>query len=56
MYNLMDLLVQVLNNSGSDLHLSSGLAPMIRKDGELLKLSEEVLSNNDILDFIINAS
>lgn len=47
MYNLMDLLVQVSNNKGSDLHLIVGLPPMMRVDKVLRSLGKESLTEDD---------
>lgn len=47
MYNLMDLLVQVSNNKGSDLHLVVGLPPMMRVDKVLRSLGKESLTEDD---------
>ena len=50
--DINELLKAVTLNSGSDLHLSSGLEPMIRKDGELSKVSNQALSNDDMLEIL----
>ena len=49
MIDIAQLLTASLSQRASDLHLSSGLAPMIRVDGELKKLTSEALSNIDIM-------
>ncbi len=47
MYNLMDLLVQVSNNKGSDLHLVVGLPPMMRVNKFFCPLGTEALTEDD---------
>lgn len=47
MYNLMNLLVYVANNRGSDLHLVVGLPPMMRLDTVVRPIGTEVLTEND---------
>ena len=47
MYNLIDLLIQVANNNGSDLHLIVGLPPMMRVDTVLRPLGTEILTEDD---------
>ncbi len=41
---LKELLKYVVENQGSDLHLSVGAPPILRRNGELLNIIEEVLS------------
>ncbi|WP_346895824.1 type IV pilus twitching motility protein PilT [Clostridium sp. UBA7503] len=41
---LKELLKYVIENQGSDLHLSVGAPPILRKNGELINVIEEVLS------------
>ena len=48
MLDINALLTQAVESNASDLHLSSGLAPMIRVDGELVKISEEILQKNTL--------
>jgi twitching motility protein PilT len=49
---LEDLLEFTVENNASDLHLSSGLPPMIRIDGEMRRLSAAALSSSQILKMI----
>jgi twitching motility protein PilT len=45
---LKELLKYVVENEGSDLHLSVGAPPIQRKNGELLNVVEEVLSEEEV--------
>ncbi|MBO7611835.1 MAG: type IV pilus twitching motility protein PilT [Elusimicrobia bacterium] len=47
MYNLMNLLLNVANSNGSDLHIVAGVPPMMRKDTIMRPLGSEVLSPED---------
>ena len=49
---LEDLLEFTVENNASDLHLSSGLPPMIRIDGDIRRLSAAALSSSQILKMI----
>ncbi len=49
---LEDLLEFTVENNASDLHLSSGLPPMIRIDGEIRRLSAAALTSSQILKMI----
>ena len=49
---LEDLLEFTVENNASDLHLSSGLPPMIRIDGEIRRLSAAPLASSQILKMI----
>ncbi|TXR51443.1 type IV pilus twitching motility protein PilT [Reinekea thalattae] len=44
---ITDLLAFSVKQGASDLHLSAGLPPMIRVDGDVLKINAPVLSNDD---------
>ena len=46
--NTQHLLVQCLARRASDLHLSSGVPAMLRVDGDLIPMSEQVLTHVDI--------
>ena len=46
--NIQELLKQCIAQSASDLHLSSGLPPMLRIHGELVRISDAALSHEDI--------
>ena len=47
-----DLLQETIERGGSDLHLSEGLPPVIRKDGRLVKMKLPVLSTMDIQQLV----
>ena len=49
---LEDLLEFTVENNAANLHLSSGLPPMIRLDGEMRRLSAAALSSSQILKMI----
>ncbi len=49
---LVDLLTFSVENNASDLHLSSGLPPMIRVDGEIRRLNSAALSSSQILKMV----
>lgn len=46
--NIQELLKQCIAQNASDLHLSSGLPPMLRIHGELVRISDAALSHEDI--------
>jgi twitching motility protein PilT len=46
--NLQNLLSLCISRRASDLHLSSGVPAMLRVDGNLIPLSEQVLAHDDI--------
>lgn len=50
--DLNELLIDALDNQASDLHLSAGLPPMIRVDGDLLQLKIPVLESQAILSLL----
>ena len=50
--DLNALIVLTLNNNASDLHVSAGLAPLIRVDGELRQLTTQVLDHQAILTLL----
>ncbi len=49
---LAELLTFAVENGASDLHISSGLPPMIRIDGEIRRLTSAPLSKNHILKML----
>jgi twitching motility protein PilT len=51
--NIQDLLLQCVERRASDLHLSSGVPPMVRIDGDLTRLSEAVLSHEEIHQAVV---
>jgi twitching motility protein PilT len=54
--NIQDLLLQCVERRASDLHLSSGVPPMVRIDGDLTRLSEAVLSHEEIHQAVVGLS
>ncbi|TYO95064.1 pilus retraction ATPase PilT [Desulfallas thermosapovorans DSM 6562] len=46
--DLKDILIQTVKMNGSDLHLAAGLPPVVRVNGELVKLPMERLMPSDI--------
>ncbi|WP_119343998.1 type IV pilus twitching motility protein PilT [Facilibium subflavum] len=50
--NLLSLLTTCIESGASDLHLSTGVAPMIRVDGELRILDEPPISNEGIQEML----
>lgn len=50
--DIAELLAFSFNNKSSDLHLSAGLPPMIRVDGELRKIDLPPLAHNEVLNII----
>ena len=49
---LLDLLDFTVNNRASDLHLSAGLPPMFRIDGELKLFDDPALEHSDVLGML----
>ena len=43
------LLQFAVKNKASDVHLSAGLSPMVRVDGELKRVSQDVLDNKEVM-------
>ena len=54
-HDLIDYLAMVCNVGGSDLHLSAGAAPMVRVNGALQPLTNEVLEGNDCRELVFSA-
>ena len=50
-YVLNELLRETTDRGASDLHLTVGLPPTIRVNGKLIKLAEEKLTPNDLMEF-----
>lgn len=50
--DLTELLAFGVKNNASDLHLSAGLPPMIRVDGDLRKINVPVLEHKDVIHII----
>lgn len=48
MHNLDDLLTFAVKNKASDLHLSAGLPPMIRVDGEVKRINLPALEHKEV--------
>jgi len=51
MRTIEELLQQVVEANGSDLHIKTGSAPVIRVDGELRSLDSEICSPEDTKDY-----
>ncbi len=51
-YNIDNLLYEMTQNDASDLHLTVGVSPIIRIDGNLVNHGEKILYPNDINAFI----
>jgi len=50
---LNELLLEVINQNGSDLHLSEGRKPIIRVQGDLITLNKyEIFSKEDVVSFL----
>ncbi|MCK5697983.1 MAG: type IV pilus twitching motility protein PilT [Gammaproteobacteria bacterium] len=50
--DITELLAFCAKNGASDLHLSAGLPPMIRVDGDIRRVNIPALSNNDVHDMV----
>lgn len=50
--NIAELLGFTVKNRSSDLHISAGLPPMIRVDGDLRKINVPALEHQDVLNII----
>ena len=50
--NIAELLEFAVNNDASDLHLSAGLAPMVRIDGDLRRIDAPALDHEAVLDLV----
>ena len=50
--NIGELLEFAVNNDASDLHLSAGLAPMVRIDGDLRRIDAPALDHEAVLDLV----
>lgn len=51
--DIKELLTYVIEQRGSDLHLSSGMPPMYRVDGDLLRFEDaEPIANNKLLEML----
>jgi twitching motility protein PilT len=49
---ISELLAFTVKNKASDLHLSSGLPPMIRVDGDIRRINTPALSHKDVHDMV----
>lgn len=49
MYNMNDLLKETVNIKASDLHITVGIPPCVRVNGNLCKLKDEILNTDDTL-------
>jgi twitching motility protein PilT len=52
--NIAELLAFGVKNNSSDLHLSAGLPPMIRVDGDLRKINVPVLEHKDVMKIVFD--
>ncbi len=50
--DIAELLAFSIKNKSSDLHISSGLPPMIRVDGDLRKINLPVLEHKDVIKIV----
>ena len=50
--DIAELLAFAVKNKASDLHLSSGLPPMIRVDGDLRRLNLPALENQQLTELL----
>ena len=50
--DIAELLAFAVKNTASDLHLSSGLPPMIRVDGDIRRLDMPALDNKQLSELI----
>lgn len=50
--DITELLIVAINNQSSDLHLSAGLPPMIRVDGDLRQMNLPALEHQEVLKLI----
>jgi len=50
--DLSELLGFAVKNGASDIHLSSGLPPLIRIDGEIRRIKVDPLGDHGVLDMI----
>ncbi|WP_027965842.1 type IV pilus twitching motility protein PilT [Halomonas halocynthiae] len=50
--NITELLTFSAKQSASDMHLSAGMPPMIRVDGELRRLSAPIMGDDEVRDLI----
>lgn len=52
MYSLKDLLIKCVNMQASDLHIIEGAPPVLRVNGDLIKLGEEKMESEDIKNIV----
>ncbi|MBI2785053.1 MAG: twitching motility protein PilT, partial [Legionella longbeachae] len=50
--DIAELLAFSVKNNSSDLHLSAGLPPMIRVDGDLRKINLPALEHKEVLKIL----
>ena len=50
--DIAELLAYSVKNKASDLHLSSGLPPMIRVDGDVRRLNVPPLENKQLVELL----
>lgn len=51
-YNIDELLMQMIQRNASDLHLTTGIPPVMRINGNLVKVGETSLKPEDIANFV----
>ena len=54
--DITELLAFTQKNKASDLHLSSGLPPMIRVDGDMKRINLASLDADSVLNMILDRS
>ncbi|MFT7564687.1 MAG: twitching motility protein PilT, partial [Bacteroidia bacterium] len=50
--DIAELLAYSVKNKASDLHLSSGLPPMVRVDGDIRRLNVPAMSNQQLVELL----
>lgn len=50
--NIMEILKKARDNKGSDVHITVGVAPIIRINGALMAASKEILTKKDTEEFV----
>ena len=50
--DISELLAFAVQNKASDLHLSSGLPPMVRVDGDLRRLNLPAMDNQQLTELL----
>ena len=50
--NIIELLTFAIKNNASDLHLSAGMPPLIRVDGEIRRINVPHLEQENVQEFL----